>query len=113
MSDYDRPSAPPHILANALSDPIDLPPGRGRAAKSARVSAPGPEPQEPSNLADAFPREQRRCRKLLQVYRELPGVVGAFAAMMLERDLTEAEQAAMSGDLVRMIRAYGALRGFK
>jgi len=41
VSDYDRPSAPPHILANALSDPIDLPPGRGRAAKSARVSAPG------------------------------------------------------------------------
>ena len=40
MSDYDRPSAPPHILANALSDPIDLPPGRGRAAQSARVSAP-------------------------------------------------------------------------
>ena len=42
MSDYDRPSAPPHVLANALSDPIDLPPGRGRAAQSARVSAPGP-----------------------------------------------------------------------
>ena len=33
MSDYDRPSA--------LQDPVALPPGRGRAAKSARVSAPG------------------------------------------------------------------------
>lgn len=38
---------------------------------------------------------------------------GSFGAMMIEQSLAAADQAAMSGDVVAMIRAYEAMRGHK
>lgn len=64
------------------------------------------------SLAEALPREQKRCRELLEVYKEL-GPAGRFGAMMVEASLDEAEQAAMSGDVVRMLRAYKRLSEHK
>lgn len=62
------------------------------------------------SLADAMPREMARCRRLLETYKEI-GPVGAFGHAMIEADLREADEACVSGDLARMIRAYEALRG--
>lgn len=65
-----------------------------------------------STLADALPREQARCRELLGVYRSI-GVPGALGAAMIEASLREAEAAVMSGDVVRVIKAYEDLKGYK
>jgi hypothetical protein len=62
------------------------------------------------SLGDQMPKEQARVRGLLKVYHEL-GPTGAFGAMMLEGALKEADQAAISGDLPRMIKAFQELKG--
>lgn len=63
-------------------------------------------------LADALPAEQRRVRELLVEYVSL-GPVGSFGAAMLRQTLARADQAAMSGDVVAMLRAYEDLKGCK
>ena len=61
-------------------------------------------------LGDKLPQEQARVRKLLTVYKEI-GPAGAFGAVMIEQSLKEADEAVMSGDVVRMINAYEELKG--
>jgi hypothetical protein len=63
-------------------------------------------------LADALPQEMARVREILGHYREI-GPAGAFGAFFIEADLREADQAVMSGDVVRMLRALEKLRGIK
>lgn len=63
-----------------------------------------------ASLAEEYPQEQERCRELLAAYKEL-GPVGAFGAMNIENALREADQAAVSGDVVAMIIAYEKMRG--
>lgn len=62
-------------------------------------------------LGDALPRELARCRELVLIYDSIP--TGVFGAMMIRRDIAEGEAAQASGDVVRMIRAYDALKGCK
>lgn len=62
------------------------------------------------SLGEAFPEEQARCRELLKSYQDI-GPAGRFGSMMIERTLRDADQAAISGDLVEMIRAYEAMKG--
>lgn len=62
------------------------------------------------SLAEALPREMARVRVVLCHYREI-GPAGMFGAAFIEQDLREADNASMSGDVVRMIRAYEKLRG--
>jgi hypothetical protein len=61
------------------------------------------------SLAEALPREQARVREILGHYKEI-GPAGVFGAAFIEADLREADQAVMSGDVVRMIRAYEKLK---
>ena len=61
------------------------------------------------SLGEALPKEQARVRELLCEYVKL-GPAGTFGAVMLRAALLEADESAMSGDLVRMIRAYEALK---
>jgi hypothetical protein len=61
------------------------------------------------SLAEALPREQARVREILGHYKEI-GPAGMFGAAFIEADLREADQAVMSGDVVRMIRAYEKLK---
>jgi hypothetical protein len=61
------------------------------------------------SLADEMPKQQARVRELLVAYKEI-GPNGAFGAMMLERALKEADEASISGDLPRMIRAFENLK---
>ena len=58
-----------------------------------------------TTLGDEYPRQQERCRELLQQYRDI-GPNGAFGCAVIEATLKEADEAAISGDLPRMIRAF-------
>jgi hypothetical protein len=64
-------------------------------------------------LGDAFPREQQRLRDLIKIYRDLPDGVGTFGAIMIEQVLKEADAAAISGDVVRMLIAFEKMKGCK
>jgi len=58
-----------------------------------------------NTLGDAFPKEQERLRELLQAYKEI-GPVGAFGHAMISDVLCRADQAAIEGDLPKMIAVY-------
>ena len=64
------------------------------------------------SLAEALPKEMARVREVLGHYKEI-GPAGMFGAAFIEQDLREADQAIMSGDLVRMIKAYKKLQGIE
>ena len=63
-----------------------------------------------STLADEYPKEQARCRELLDGYKEI-GPAGTFGHAAISAVLKEADEAAVSGDVTRMIRAYEAMKG--
>lgn len=62
------------------------------------------------SLGEAFPQEQARVRELLEQYIAI-GPNGAFGAAMIRQALTRAEQAAINGDVVAMLRSYEELKG--
>lgn len=64
------------------------------------------------SLGEAFPEEQARLRGLLEQYIAI-GPPGMFGAAMIRQSLARAEQAAMSGDVVAMIRSFEDMRSFK
>ena len=63
-------------------------------------------------LADALPQEMARVREALGHYKEI-GHAGKFAAAMIELDLREADKAAISGDVVAMLRSLKTLQEIK
>ena len=65
-----------------------------------------------ASLAEALPAEMARVREVLGYYREI-GPAGNIGAMFIEADLREADQAVMSGDVVRMLRVFTTLQGIK
>jgi len=62
-----------------------------------------------SSLAEALPQEIERCQELLTAYKEI-GPPGQFGAMMIKPVIKEGIDSLASGDLVRMLRAYKALK---
>lgn len=64
------------------------------------------------SLAEALPKEMARVREVLGYYKEV-GPAGMFGAAMIEADLRAADQAVMSGDVVRMLAAYQSLKEIK
>lgn len=64
-------------------------------------------------LADELPRQQARCRTILEHALELPPQSGGFLVAMLRRSLSAAEIAAASGDLAAMVRACADLQEYK
>jgi hypothetical protein len=62
-----------------------------------------------SSVGDEFPKEQTRVRELLTVYKQI-GPAGAFGALMLEQALQRADQAAISGDVVSILRSFQELK---
>lgn len=63
-----------------------------------------------SSVGEEFPKEQERVRELLLAYEKI-GPAGTFGAAMLRQALARADQAAISGDLVSIIRSYEELKG--
>jgi hypothetical protein len=66
--------------------------------------------EQTQTLADAYTREQERCRELICMYRSLPNNAGHFAESMIRETLRRADRAAMEGDTVAMM---GLLREMK
>jgi hypothetical protein len=59
-----------------------------------------------------FSKEQARCQKVLQQYKEL-GPIGVFGGTMIKETLREADEAMASGDISRILRAYKAMKGIR
>lgn len=57
-----------------------------------------------------FPAQLLRARELLDAYHEI-GPVGAFGAAVIQQTIASAQAAWESGDVVRILQAYEALRG--
>ena len=62
------------------------------------------------NLIEGLRAECNRVRKLIAVYDELPGGVGAFGSMALKKDVRDAETAIATMDTVAMVRMYKTLQ---
>ena len=62
------------------------------------------------SVGEEFPKEQERVCKLLRDYKSI-GPAGSFGAMMLEQVLQRAEKAAISGDIVSILKSYEELKG--
>jgi hypothetical protein len=60
------------------------------------------------NVIESIQAQCTRCRELIEEYKKI-GPTGAFGAAMIQRAITEGEQAVASDDAVRMLRAYKAL----
>jgi hypothetical protein len=63
----------------------------------------------PTSVGEDFPHQQERLLKLIEQYREI-GPVGAFGLAMIQGTLREANEAAISGDIVRIVRAYASMK---
>lgn len=63
-------------------------------------------------LADELPRQQKRCREILEHALEI-GPAGAFLVAMLRHSLSQAERAAASGDVAAMVAACADLQNYK
>ncbi len=63
-------------------------------------------------LGDEFPKALARAREYLQIYKDL-GPAGTFGAIMIEQTIQEADRAAISGDVVAMLRSYQALKAIE
>lgn len=61
------------------------------------------------SVGEDFPKQQARARELLRQYRDI-GPAGTFGALMIEQALRRADAAAMSGDVVAIVRSYEELR---
>lgn len=57
-----------------------------------------------TTLAEELPRQQARCRKMLEDVLEI-GPSGALLAMFLRQSLAKTEKAAAEGDVVAMLEA--------
>lgn len=64
-----------------------------------------------SSLGTEYPKEQARCRELLSEYRQMPNGAGFFGATMIEAVLKRADEAAVSGDVLAMLRSYEEMKG--
>jgi len=61
-----------------------------------------------SSLIDAVKKELERNRELLQLYKTIPS--GVFGAMMIDKDIQEAEKALEDQDAVALIKVLVKLR---
>lgn len=77
----------------------------------------GARPQQveilpPPTLAEELPRQQERCRTILERALEC-GPGGAFLVAILRQALARAEKAAAEGDAVEMLRSCRELSEFQ
>lgn len=65
-----------------------------------------------TTIAEDLPKEQQRCREILESAVSI-GKAGAFLAALLRESLRKAEAASSSGDVVEMMRCYEDLKNYK
>lgn len=62
-----------------------------------------------TSLGEQFPIEQERVREVLRQYEAI-GPSGQFGALFIRQTLKRADQAAISGDVVEMIRVFQEMK---
>jgi hypothetical protein len=65
---------------------------------------------ETVTLAEAYLKEQERCRELLTAYKQI-GSAGIFGHTMISEVLQRADRAVMEGNTVAMMRLYEEMKG--
>ena len=65
-----------------------------------------------NTLADELPRQQARCRDILENALSI-GAPGALLVAILRVSLANAEKAAAAGDIGAMVAACADLQGYK
>lgn len=70
--------------------------------------------EEPVNqsVGEDFPNQQKRVRELRQAYVDI-GPAGRIGLMFIDQALERADRAAISGDVLEILRSYEELKGFK
>jgi hypothetical protein len=61
-----------------------------------------------SNLAEGLEKEIQRNRELLEEYKKIP--TGQFGAAMIDADIKRAVAALSSGNVIKMLQAYEAMK---
>jgi hypothetical protein len=61
-----------------------------------------------ANIAEALAKEIERNRELLEEYKKIP--TGVFGAMMIDLDIKNAVEALASGDVIKILEAYEAMK---
>lgn len=67
---------------------------------------------EVKSLGEALPKEMARVRDEVMPAYIAVGPAGAFALTMMRKDLDDAAKAMVNGDVIAMIRAHEALKGY-
>ena len=65
------------------------------------------------NLVEGLTNEILRVTEILRVYKELPGIAGFLAAMLMEKSLERAREAQAYGDVVEMIASFNELKEYE
>lgn len=65
-----------------------------------------------TSVGEDLPVQQARVRKIQERAKNL-GAAGQFLVFMCEQALRRAEQAAVSGDIVEIVRSYNELKEFQ
>jgi hypothetical protein len=65
---------------------------------------------EKQSFPEVLVREIERNRELLETYKALPGDVGIFGGIWINRSINRAIEALASGDVVEMIKAYESMK---
>lgn len=66
-----------------------------------------------TSLGEEYPKEQARCRDVLEVYisaGNIPGCNTNFAVANIKDMLSRADQAVIQGDLVEMIKCFQEMK---
>ena len=66
-----------------------------------------------NTLAEELPRQQARCREILEHALALPPASGFFLVASLRASLSRAERAAAAGDVAEMARACADLQEYQ
>ena len=69
--------------------------------------------KETKNLIEGLLDEMNRAREMITEYQSLPKNAGAFTCMMIQKDISRAEKAIVSGDTIQMIACYKVLKEYE
>lgn len=64
------------------------------------------------SLGELYPQMQAHVREVLGQYKQI-GPAGQIGAALIEQTLKRADEAAMSGDVVAMLRCYEEMKGIE
>lgn len=62
-----------------------------------------------SSVGEEYPKEQARVREILGQFKQI-GPAGAIGAALIEDVLRRADRAAMSGDVLAVLRSFEEMR---